>query len=125
MHPYFTICLNMSLLLIARPFWVPSFHLFIIHLLLIYLHSYFLSFYHEQRFFRLCEVRFDNLLDNIIFLIICYFEFLTLWLRLNYYTQKMGGIGRMDFTQNNYLAARTIEKMKILGAALELPAKQN
>ena len=31
----------------------------------------------------------------------------------------------VDFTQNKYLALRTIEKMKILGAVLELPAKQH
>ena len=31
----------------------------------------------------------------------------------------------MDFTQNEYLAPRTIEKMKNLGASLELPAKQH
>ena len=31
----------------------------------------------------------------------------------------------MDFTQEKYLAPRTIEKMKILGAVLELPAKQH
>ena len=28
----------------------------------------------------------------------------------------------MDFTKDKYLAPRTIEKMKILGAVLELPA---
>ena len=31
----------------------------------------------------------------------------------------------MDFTSNKFLAPRTIEKMKILGALLELPAKQH
>ena len=31
----------------------------------------------------------------------------------------------VGFTQNKYLALRTIEKMKILGAVLELPAKQH
>ena len=30
----------------------------------------------------------------------------------------------MDFTQNEYSAPRTLEKMKILGAVLELPTKQ-
>ena len=30
----------------------------------------------------------------------------------------------LDFAKNEYLAPRTIEKMKILGAMLELPAKQ-
>jgi hypothetical protein len=30
----------------------------------------------------------------------------------------------MDFTQDKYSAPRTNEKMKILGAILELPAKQ-
>ena len=31
----------------------------------------------------------------------------------------------MDFTQNKYSAPSTIEKMKILGAVLELPAKEH
>ena len=31
----------------------------------------------------------------------------------------------MDVTPDKYLAHRTIEKMKILGAVLELPAKQH
>jgi hypothetical protein len=31
----------------------------------------------------------------------------------------------MDVTQDKYKAPRTIEKMKILGAVLELPAKQH
>ena len=31
----------------------------------------------------------------------------------------------MDFKQNEYSAPRTIEKIKILGAGLELPAKQH
>jgi hypothetical protein len=31
----------------------------------------------------------------------------------------------MDFTQDKYSAPRTIEKMKILGAVLELPVKQH
>ena len=31
----------------------------------------------------------------------------------------------MDFTYDKYSAPRTIEKMKILGAVLELPAKQH
>ena len=31
----------------------------------------------------------------------------------------------MDFTEDKYSAPRTIEKMKILGAVLELPAKQH
>ena len=31
----------------------------------------------------------------------------------------------MDFTLNEYLAPRAIEKIKILGAGLELPAKQH
>jgi hypothetical protein len=31
----------------------------------------------------------------------------------------------MDFTQNDYSAPRTIEKMKILGVVFELPAKQH
>jgi hypothetical protein len=31
----------------------------------------------------------------------------------------------MDFTENEYSAPRTIEKIKILGAVFELPAKQH
>jgi hypothetical protein len=31
----------------------------------------------------------------------------------------------MDFTQDEYSAPRSIKKMKILGALLELPAKQH
>jgi len=31
----------------------------------------------------------------------------------------------MDFTKDTFLAPRTIEKMKILGAVLEPPAKQH
>ena len=31
----------------------------------------------------------------------------------------------INFTQDKYSAPRTIEKMKILGAVLELPAKQH
>ena len=31
----------------------------------------------------------------------------------------------MDFTEDKFLAPRTIEIMKVLGAALDLPAKQH
>ena len=31
----------------------------------------------------------------------------------------------MDFTKNEYLAPMAVEKIKIMGAVLELPAKQH
>ena len=39
------------------------------------------------------------------------------------YPKNVDAQGAMDFTQDKYSAPRTIEKMKILGAVLELPAK--
>ena len=41
-------------------------------------------------------------------------------LGMNYYVNFLGGIGT-----NEYSAPRTIEKNEILGAVLELPAKQH
>ena len=39
------------------------------------------------------------------------------------YTKNVRAKVAMDFTYDKYSAPRTIEKMKILGAVLELPAK--
>ena len=44
---------------------------------------------------------------------------------MNYYVNFLGGISINGFTKNEYSAPRTIEKIKILGAVLELPAKQH
>ena len=41
------------------------------------------------------------------------------------YPKNVGALVAMNFTKDKYLAPRTIEKMKILGALLELPAKQH
>ena len=41
------------------------------------------------------------------------------------YTKNVRAKVAMDFTNEKYSAPRTIEKMKILGAVLELPAKQH
>ena len=41
------------------------------------------------------------------------------------YPKNVGTLVAMNFTQDKYSAPRAIEKMKILGALLELPAKQH
>jgi hypothetical protein len=41
------------------------------------------------------------------------------------YPKKVGALVAMNFTYNEYSASMAIEKMKILGAILELPAKQH
>ena len=41
------------------------------------------------------------------------------------YPINVGALVAMNFTQDKYPAPRKIEKMKILGALLELPAKQH
>ena len=41
------------------------------------------------------------------------------------YPKNMGALVAMNFTLDKYSALRTIEKMKILGALLEIPAKQH
>jgi hypothetical protein len=52
---------------------------------------------------------------------VCSTIFLPIWLRLSYFTPIIGDIGNNE--ENEYSAQRTIEKMKILQAALELLAK--
>jgi hypothetical protein len=54
---------------------------------------------------------------------VCSTIFLPIWLRLSYFTPKIGDIGNNE--ENEYSAQRTIEKVKIFGAVLELQAKQN
>ena len=49
----------------------------------------------------------------------------SLWLRRNYYTQKLGDIVSNEFHIKWISAPRIIEKIKIPGAVLELPAKQH
>ena len=41
------------------------------------------------------------------------------------YPKNVGALVAMNFTYDTYSAPRKIEKMKILGALLELPAKQH
>ena len=41
------------------------------------------------------------------------------------YLKNVGAYVAMDFTWNEYSAPMAIEKIKILGAILELPAKQH
>ena len=41
------------------------------------------------------------------------------------YPKNVGALVAMNFTLDKYSAPRKIEKMKILGAFLELPAKQH
>ena len=41
------------------------------------------------------------------------------------YPKNVGALVAMNFTSDKYSAPRAIEKMKILGALLELPAKQH
>ena len=41
------------------------------------------------------------------------------------YPINVGALVAMNFTQDKYSAPRAIEKMKILGALFELPAKQH
>ena len=45
-------------------------------------------------------------------------------LGMNYYVNFWGGIGSNGFHINEYSATWAIEKIKILRAVLELPAKQ-
>ena len=41
------------------------------------------------------------------------------------YPKNVGALAAMNFTQDKYSAPMAIEKIKILGALLELPAKQH
>ena len=117
MHPYFTICLNMSLWLIVRPFWVPSFH----HTSTTYIYILTVCpFIMSKGFQTLMRLDFIIFYKIYFFLIIWYFESIKLCLKLNYYTPKMWISYKMD---NRY--QWQLKKIKILGAVLELPAKHH
>ena len=52
-------------------------------------------------------------------------RFLTLANTEIIYPKNVGALVAMNFTSDKYSAPRAIEKMKILGALLELPAEQH
>ena len=52
-------------------------------------------------------------------------QFVTHQLGINYYVNFLGGLGSKEFQLNEGLAPMAIEKIRILGAVLELPAKQH